>query len=99
MSKLAALPSVDVISGFRGAIDYYVTMGIPVARRWPRKKRHPPTPGEKAQWPIFADAVSLWNTLTEEVQDAYRKMASGSTLSGRDMMVKMYINAKSILPY
>jgi hypothetical protein len=43
--------------------------------------------------------MTLWNTLDPSVQAAYKTMASGSTLSGRDMMVKMYVNAKSILPY
>ena len=99
MAKLAALPELDIINGFRGTLDYYVYMGIPCCRAWPVRRSLPFTPQEQAQWPIFADATRLWNTLSPEVQAAYKAMASGSTLSGRDMMIKMYINGKSILPY
>jgi len=99
MAVLNAMPEMDIISGYRGIVDFYVCRGIPCARRWPRKKLHPPTPAEAIHWPVFSDAVKEWNSLSQEVRDAYKAMASGSTLSGRDMMVKMYINAKSILPY
>ena len=53
----------------------------------------------RSQWPIFADAVAQWNTLDPMVRTAYQTMAAGSTMSGRDIMIKMYINGKSILPY
>jgi len=99
MARLAALPAVDVISGYRGAIDYYVWLNLPCARRWPRWKIKTRSAALQAFWPVFRDAVSLWNELSPEVRDAYNTMSAGSTLSGRDMMIKMYINAKSILPY
>ena len=99
MAKLAALPSQAIISGYYGTIDFYVWMGIPCARAWPRKPSGPVSASKAAQWPVFADAARIWNTLDAATQDAYNKMASGSTLSGRDMATKMYINASSILPY
>jgi hypothetical protein len=99
LAILKALPEAAIISGFKGTLDFYVWRGLPVCRQWPRRRSVPFTPQEKAQWPVFATASRLWNTLDPSVQDAYNKMASGSTLSGRDMMVKMYINAKTILPY
>lgn len=99
MAKLDALPSQAIIDELAGTIDFYVDKGIPVARAWPNPRSVPPTPQERAAWPVFADAARLWGTLSPEVQAAYNKMAAGSTLSGRDMMTKLYINAKSILPY
>lgn len=99
MARLEALPEQAIISGYKGTVDYYLWKGLPVSRCWPISPGKKRSASVEAQWPVFADAVSLWNTLSQEVQDAYRTMASGSTLSGRDMMVKMYINAKSILPY
>lgn len=99
MAKLAALPSQDIISGYKGTLDFYVWMGIPVCRSWPRSPGRKRSASVEAQWPVFTDAASLWPTLDKYVQDAYNTMASGSTLSGRDMMMKMYINASSILPY
>lgn len=99
MAKLASLPERAIISGFKGRLDFYVLNGVPCCRKWPRPHRPTETESVIAQQAIFADAVSLWSTLSQEVRDAYDTMASGSTLSGRDMMVKMYINASSILPY
>jgi hypothetical protein len=99
MAKLASLPAKDIISGFAGVIDYYVRDGVATARKWPRRGPDTFHPSEQAQWPVFADAARLWNTLDPEVQHAYKTMASGSTMSGRDIMIKMYLNGKSILPY
>jgi hypothetical protein len=99
MAKLEALPELSIISGLKGTLDYYVWMGIPVCRAWPSSPGKKRAAAVEAQWPVFKAATQLWNTLDPSVQDAYNKMASGSTLSGRDVAVKMYINAKSILPY
>jgi hypothetical protein len=99
MAKLDALPEQAIIDGFKGRLDYYYYMGIPCCRSWPSSPGPKRAPAVESQWPVFADASRLWNTLSPEVQQAYNAMASGSTLSGRDMMVKMYINARSILPY
>jgi len=66
-------------------------MGIPVARKWPRSPGKRRTPAVEAQWPIFAAAAKLWNELSQEVKDAYIKMASGTALAGRDLFTKSYI--------
>jgi len=99
MAKIGALPAQDIIAGFFGVIDYYVRDGVAIVRSWPRRGPDTFPPSQRAQWPVFAEASQLWNTLDPSVQAAYNTMASGSTMSGRDMMTKMYINAKSILPY
>jgi hypothetical protein len=99
MAKLASLPAKDIINGFAGVIDYYVRDGVAIARKWPRPPTQERASAVRAQWPVWTDAMTLWNTLSPEVQNAYKAMASGSTMSGRDMMVKMYVNAKSVLPY
>jgi hypothetical protein len=99
MAKLASLPSKDIINGFEGVLDFYVRDGVAVCRKWPRPITIERAAAVQAQWPVWTDAMTLWNTLDPSVQAAYKTMASGSTLSGRDMMVKMYVNAKSILPY
>lgn len=99
MAKLGALPSEAIISGYKGTIDYYYWNGIPCARAWPRSPGHNRAASVQSSWPAFADAARLWNTLDPLVQAAYDRMASGSTLSGRDVMTKIYLNAQSILPY
>jgi hypothetical protein len=99
MAKISALPALNIISGFQGVLDFYVRDGIAICRSWPYPHTKEVSPARAAQWPIFAEAVAQWNTLSPIVRDAYKAMASGSTMSGRDMMLKMYINGKSILPY
>lgn len=99
MAVLANLPGLDIISGFKGTLDFYVFRGTPCCRSWPRSPGHRRSAAVEAQWPVFTAAASLWTTLDENVQQAYIRMAEDSTLTGRDMCVKMYINAHSILPY
>jgi hypothetical protein len=99
MAKLGALPAQNIVSGAKGTIDYYVHWGIPCCRSWPRPPAKDRSPALEAQWPVFADAVALWNTLDPMVRTAYNTMAAGSTMTGRDLMTKMYLNGKSILPY
>lgn len=98
MAKLTALPEEAIISGFKGTLDYYLTMGIPVCRAWPRSPGKRRAAEVEAQWPVFASAARLWPTLSPEIQAAYNTMASGSTLTGRDMATKMYINASFVYP-
>ena len=97
MAKLASLPASAVIDSLAGTIDYYLYMGIPVARSWPRARSIPPTPQEQQQWPIFTIAINAWSQTTPYIQDAYRSMASASTLSGRDMASKLYLNGTTIM--
>ena len=91
MAKLIALPHQAIISGFKGTVDFYVNMGIPCARRWPRSPGHRRAPAVESQWPPFAWASSNWNSLSPIVQEAYRQTAQGTTLTGRDLFTKSYI--------
>ncbi|MBA7659315.1 hypothetical protein ES703_67292 [subsurface metagenome] len=102
MARLKALPSLDIISGFRGVIDYYIyypscpaktgVAGTPCARRWPRSPGRRRSPAVEEQWAAFTKASQYWTQLTPEIQDAYNKMASGTGLSGRDMFTRGYIS-------
>jgi hypothetical protein len=92
------LPSKAIISGFYGVIDYYVRDGVTIVRKWPRRHSPVTAPQQIAQWPIFAQSTRFWTTLSAEQQAAYSAMASASTLSGRDMASKLYLNAKFIYP-
>ncbi len=92
MAKLTALPSLAIIDGLKGKIDFYVYMGIPVARSWPRSPGHKRAPAVEAQWPSFTLSTQLWNQQSEAVQDAYRLTATGSTMSGRDLSAKAYLS-------
>lgn len=92
MTKLTALPSQAIISGFKGTIDFYLWKGTPVARKWPRSPGHRRAPQVEAQWPAFAYASRLWNYLDEEIRTAYTETAHGTNLTGRDMAAKAYLS-------
>lgn len=101
MAKLLVLPGNDIISGFKGVIDYYVNYqacdrevagkGIPCARRWPRSPGHIRSPAVMERWSAFRYATSNWNSLSPEIQDAWRYTAQESGLTGRDLFTKAFI--------
>lgn len=91
MAKLTEMPSQAVISGFKGTVDYYVYMGIPVARAWPRSPGHDRAPSVQAQWPAFSYAAQEWNYLSPAVQAAYNTLALSSGLNGRDLQMRSYL--------
>ena len=92
MAKLTALPSMAIISGLKGTIDFYLWRGIPVARKWPRSPGHKRAPRVEAQWPAFATASRLWNLMDPDLRAAYIETAHGTTLSGRDLAQRAYLS-------
>ncbi|MBA7678918.1 hypothetical protein ES703_87198 [subsurface metagenome] len=91
MAKLLALPEQAIIDGLKGTIDYYVWMGIPCARSWPKSPGKRRSPFVMAQWPTFTYASREWSNLSPAVQRAYNVLATNSGLSGRDMQVRAYM--------
>lgn len=98
MVKLANMPAQAIISGFKGSVDFYYWMGIPVARSWPRSPGPHRAPGVEEQWSAFTIAAQGWSTLTPEVQQTYIAIAQNSGLSGRDMFTRAYLSGLYRLP-
>jgi len=92
MAKLLAMPEMDIIDGFKGSVDFYVYMGIPVARAWPKSPGDARSPAVRAQWPFFTYASREWKNLSPFVQAAYTELSTNSGLSGRDMMIRAYLS-------
>ncbi len=92
MAKLTALPSQAIISGFKGTIDFYRYMGIPVARKWPRSPGRKRAPAVEAQWSAFTTASRSWGEMSEQLQMAYSETAAGTNMSGRDLSAKAYLS-------
>ena len=85
------LPEQAIISGFKGKIDFYSWLGMPVARKWPRSPGSKRSAAVEAQWPAFSDAARLWNELSPEVQAAYNAMTGAGGKSGRDIFTMSYL--------
>lgn len=92
MATLKALPNGKVINGFKGVIDFYLYLGIPVARSWPKSPGKNRSPLVSAQWPIFTTAANLWRQLSPEVVQAYEDMAKKTNLVAKDMFFRGYIS-------
>lgn len=91
MARLAVMPELAIISGFKGKIDYYLWKGIPCARKWPRPPRGLRAPAVQSQWPSFIIAAREWSELSAVVQAAYTSLSVGSGLSGRDLQIRAYL--------
>lgn len=92
LTKLIALPNQGIIDGFKGVIDFYVWMGIPVARSWPRKTTIPQSSAERAAQVPFTYVSREWQHLSPTVQAAFNELATNSGLTGRDMLTRAYIS-------
>ena len=93
MVKLLKLPGLAVISGFKGIVDFYVHDGVACARAWPRTPGHRRAPAVEARWPAFTTASRLWNDLSLEIREAYKRMSAGTRWSARDIFIKGYLNS------
>lgn len=91
MGKLATLPEFAIIRGFKGVVDFYLWKGIPCFRKWPRSPGKRRAPAVEAQWAAFAWAAANWDSLSPELQQAWKDTAAESGLSGRDLFVKAFI--------
>lgn len=80
-----------IIDGFRGKIDFYYYMGIPVFRKWPRSQGKSQTPASVAQWPTFTYVSRLWMTLSPFVQQAYDNLAHECGLHKKDWFTRGYL--------
>lgn len=91
MVKLKALPSQAIIDGFKGTADFYINMGIPCARAWPRSPGHRRTPSVEAQWIPFSYIQTLASILPAEIIDWYKEMAAGTPYTWKDYLTRAYI--------
>jgi len=91
VAKITAFPSQGIIDGFKGTLDFYINMGIPCVRSWPKSPGKLRSEPVMRQWPAFAYSASEWNNLSTTVQAAYNRLAEGSGLSGRDMFTRAYL--------
>lgn len=98
MAKITVMPHLEIISGFKGVVDFYVHDGQPCARRWPRSPGHRRAPEVEAQWEPFTQATRLWNQLSPEVREAYITMAAGTKFSGRDLFSRSYLKGLFTYP-
>lgn len=96
MAVISRMPAQAIIDGFRGTLDYYKFCGLNVVRAWPRKPPLPRAPAVEAQWQPFAYINTAVLNLPPNIIEAYKRMALGSSLTWRDLAVRLYFNRERI---
>jgi len=92
MAIITRMVSQDIISGFKGVLDYYVHDGIPCVRTWPRSPGKKRSPEVMSTWPAFTYAVKLYPTLSPFVREAYSKLPGSVGLIPRDWFMRAYLS-------
>ncbi len=87
MARLTALPSLEIIRGLKGIIDFYLWKGLPCARAWPRWRPARQSEASKAAALFFGAVVKSYSLLGDLPLAAYRQDAAGQPRSARDLMV------------
>lgn len=93
MAKISKLPNLEIIDGFRGVIDFYIYLGIPCVRKWPKKAGPVRSPAVEATWPAFTYLAQQWQNVEQSVRDAYEEMASGTGLTAKDWYFRLYLTS------
>jgi hypothetical protein len=91
MVKLIGLPAQGIIDGFKGQTDFYVYMGIPCARSWPRPPSGPRSLPVQGTWPAFSYINRIAASLPASIIQAYKDMATGSNAHWKDYLCRAYI--------
>lgn len=92
MAKITKMPSLKIIRGFKGTLDFYYHRGILCVRKWPDSPGKNRSPNVQAQWPVWTQAAKLWPQLSLAVRQAYTEMAVSTNLTDRDMFFRGYIS-------
>ena len=91
MAIIKEMVGKKVIDGFKGKLDFYYYMGIPVARKWPRSQGKSQTPASVAQQPRFTYATRLPSLASPFVMEAYKRIAASCGLHWRDWYIRGYM--------
>lgn len=87
MARLKALPSLDIIRGFKGVIDFYLWRGLPCARKWPRRAPGRRTEAEIASSALFGIITSNYRLLAPLVLAAFQEAAKDQPRTARDLYI------------
>lgn len=87
MARIHALPSIEIIRGLKGILDFYVWRGLPCVRAWPKYRPAKQTAPSLAAATLFGAIIKGYNLLGDGARDAYYDAAIGIPRSPRDIYV------------
>lgn len=87
MARLDALPSIDVIRGYKGVLDFYLWRGLPCVRAWPAYHHSHASQASKASAMLFGQIIKGFNLTGEIALGAFQEAAVGNPRTARDIYV------------
>ena len=87
MPVIKALPSPEVIRGFRGVLDFYVWKGLNCVRKWPVIPKASRTPKSIAAAVLFGAVVQGYALLGGALKTLFIEDAADQDRTGRDLYV------------
>lgn len=87
MARLTALPSINIIRGFKHTLDFYLWKGLPCVRSWPHTPPHRRTPATIAAAALFGSILTSYRLVAPTVLEAYQQNAKGIPRTPRDVYV------------
>jgi len=88
MAKIRFKSYIKSGHGRMGNVIYYNVKGYQYARSY-SIPRNPRTEAQQKNRACFAEAVSIWQCLTEKEKSRYNRMAAGKPLSGYNLFISM----------
>lgn len=87
MPRLKNLPSLDIIRGFKGIIDFYVRDGRAYARKWPHYPKSHQAAASRETAAIFATVLKQYHLMGAEPLAAFVEIAKDQPRTPRDVYV------------
>lgn len=93
MATITLNPSFDRLNSRIGRMIFYTRSGTQCVRSHV-KPRNPDTPEQRKNRNTFREAVKLWQSLTEEEKNVYRKKARRLRITGYNLFISRYLKGK-----
>jgi len=91
MAKLDDKPNMGIVGRLKPPLDFYQWKGIWVVRVYPVHIHQPGTPEQKVTWTAMRIADAKWISLPVIDREAWKRLASGSGKTGRDLFISGYL--------
>lgn len=87
MARIDVLPSIDIIRGLKGTLDFYLWRGLPCVRAWPRYRPARQTDASLAAALLFGAIIKAYSLTHGTVLEQLTIEARGIPRTARDIYV------------
>jgi hypothetical protein len=98
MAKLASMPSMAVIDGLRGRLDFYQWCNLVICRSWPQQHIVTRAPGVQEAQRSFTYVNQASTELPANVVESWQWLANQSNMTWRDWLNRAYLGGTLTAP-